>query len=131
MVQVVFQFDEVGAFQGNVNHAALGASVEPLSEEQGAAALEVIEDVPAHGLHIVGHNIDGLVGLHALHDEVDDLTFDVNHNDGIDGQTNLLEGNQSGEGDDGIDDHHQSAEGDFRVFVDDHGDDVATAGSGS
>ena len=131
MVQVVFQLDEVGAFQGNVNHAALGAGVETLAEEQGAAALEVVEDVAAHGLHVVGHDIDGLVGLHTFHDEVDDLTFNVNQNDRIDGQTDLLEGNQSGEGDDGIDDHHQSAEGDFRVFVDDHGDDVATAGSGS
>lgn len=33
MVQVVFQLDEVGAFQGNVYHAALGAGVKALSEE--------------------------------------------------------------------------------------------------
>ena len=33
VVKVVFQLDEVGAFQGNVYHVALGAGVKALSEE--------------------------------------------------------------------------------------------------
>ena len=131
MVQVVFQLDEVGAFEGDVDHAALGAGVKALSEEQRAAALEVVKDVAPHGLHIVGDDIDRFIGLHTLHDEVDNLAFNKYQYDRIDGQTNLLESDEGGEGDDGIDNHHQFTQRNFRVFVDDHRDDVAAARGGS
>ncbi len=131
VVEVVFELDHVGAVEGDVDHVALGAAVEALAHEKGAAAMEVVEDVVSHDFHVVGHDIDGLVALQTVHNQVDDLAFDVDQDNGVDRQTDLLESNESGEGDDGIDDHHEGAKGDFRVLVDNHRDDIAAAGSGS
>ena len=131
VVEVVFELDHVGAVEGDVDHITFSAAVKALAHEEGTAAVKVFEDKLPHGFHVVGHDIDGLVALQTVHNQVDDLAFDVDQEDGIDGQTDLFEGDEGGEGDDGIDDHHEGAEGDFRVFVDDHGDDVAAAGSGS
>ena len=127
VVEVVLQFDEVGAFEGDVYHAALGAGIKALPEKQRAAAFEVVKNVTPYGFHIVGDDIDGLVSLHTLHNQVDNLAFNKYQYDGINGQTNLLESDKGGEGDDRINNHHQFAQRNFRVFVYDHGNDIAAA----
>ena len=105
--------------------------VEARAGEDSTAALQVVDDIVAHLIHLVGDDERRLVRLEAVHDEVDDLALDGNQDDGVDRQADLLEGNEGGERNAGIDNQHEGAEGNLGVFVQDHGDDVAAAGSGA
>ena len=121
------ELDHVGTIEGNIEHLALGAFVEASTSDEGAATLDVVDDVVTHGLGFIGNDKHGLVTLHAIDNKVDHLALDKDDDDGVDGQADVTEGHQGAEGDDAIDNHDEGTQGNLGVLVQDHRDDVRAA----
>ena len=124
------QLDHVGTVESDVEHIAFGALVEARTADERATALDVVDDVVAHGVGLVGDDEHGLVGLETVNHEVDDLALDEDDDDGVNGQADVTKGDEGAQGDDAIDNHDEGTQGNLGVFVQNHRDDVrAAAGS--
>ena len=127
MVENRTQLDHIGAVECDIEHLALGALVEARASDERAATLDVVDDVVAHSFGLIGNDEHGLVGLHTVDHEVDDLALDEDDDDGIDGQADVTKGDKGAQRDDAIDNHDESAQGNLGVFVQNHRDDIRTA----
>ena len=85
VVELATQLYHVGAVQAHVEHFALVALVEAAASDAGATTLQVVDDVVAYGLGIIGDDEHGAVALHAVDNEVDDLTFNEDDDHRVDG----------------------------------------------
>ena len=130
-MQVALELHHVGTVESHVYHLALVALIEACAHQQGAAALEVVEDIVAHSLQLVGDDEHGFVALHTFDNEVDNLALNEDDDDGVDGQAYVAESHEGAQRDDAVDNHHQGAEANLGVLVQYHADDVAAAAGGA
>ena len=96
----------------------------------GTAPLHFGDNHLAHSIIFIGDNKHCLVGLEAIHHDIDNLAFNHNQQDGVNRQAETLAQNQSGQRNRGIDNDNQSPQRKMRVLVDNHRNDIATARSG-
>ena len=85
MVENRTQLNHIGAVESDIEHLALGAFVETRAGDKRAATLDVVDDVIAHSLGLIGDDEHGLVGLHTIDYEVDDLALDEDDDNRVDG----------------------------------------------
>ena len=121
------QLDHIRTVQGDIDHLALIALIEAAAGDAGATALQVVDDIVADGLRVVGDDKHGPVALHTIDDQVDDLALDEDDEDRIDGKTDVTKGDECAQGDDAVNNHDESTQGNLGVLVDNHRDDVRTA----
>ena len=76
MVENRTQLNHIGAVESDIEHLALSALVETRAGDERATTLDVVDDVIAHSFGLIGNDEHGLVGLHTVDHEVDDLALD-------------------------------------------------------
>ena len=67
-VQGRAQLDHVRAVKGNIDHLALLALIQSTARDAGATALDLVDDVIAYGVGIVGDDKHRLVTVISLND---------------------------------------------------------------
>lgn len=127
--QVGTEFYKVGTLHGDVNHLAFGAVVKTFTGKTGAATLQIVQDVVAHCINLIGDDECRFVALGAINNQVDDFSFDEDDDDRVDWQTEVAKCDQGGQGDATVNNHDERTQGNLCVFVQNHGNDVATARS--
>ena len=106
VVELATQLNHVGAVKAHIEHLALIALVEATAGDARATALEVVDDIVANGLGIVGDDEHCAVALHAVNHEVDNLALNEDDEHRVDGKANVAKCNQCAQGYNAVNNHH-------------------------
>ena len=79
--QTHFELHEVGAVEVSVYHLTLLSFVQACAHKACAASVQVIDNERSDIVNLIGDDERGLVALHAVNNQVNDLAFYHNQED--------------------------------------------------
>lgn len=124
------ELNKVGTVKRDINHPALLTLIETDTREAGTTTFEIVDDEVFHLLNSVSNDEYGFVGGETFDYEVYDLTLDVDKDDGVDGEPDVAD-DECCERYAAVNDKDKHSKRNLGVLVDNHGDDVTAARSGT